>query len=657
MLCARANQSAGQRPEQAGRLRPWLLETRIVPLTWNVTRFAVKVRMAALMILALALPVGAAPVQVDVSVSPAQIGLGDAAQLAVTVQGSQTSQPVLPRVDGLDFTPIGQSSSFQSIDGAMSANVSYLYQVSASRAGTFTIPAIRAGQASSQPVKLQVLKSGVASSRTPGHALPPPNFNPSQSSTANQAVNRQKQMAFLCVLTPKHKLYVGEQMPVQIKAYFRAGMSAGLDGLPALSSDAFTMTKLTDKPTQTQEIVNGAPYTVLTWPAALSAVKAGDYSLSLELPVRVRVQERAGSRQRRDPFGMFGDDPFFNDPFFDSFFSNVTEKQIKLPSGVAAMKIEPLPAAGRPVDFSGAVGQFNVQAEVSPRNATAGDPLTLTLTVNGQGNFDRVTTTGLPETAAWKTYKPSSEFEPADSVGLSGKKAFTQAIVPEQSGHLGVPALAFSYFDPDTGKYVTRHTTPLAVDIAPSTGVPEKIATASAAIHPATSPHSSPSKDELFPNMVEPGRFVASLQPVLLRPAFLAVPGMSLALFACGLWFVKRRDQRAADPARTRQKASAVALRNNLSQMDRAAAAGDEPTFFACARRVLQERLAQAWHLSPNAVTLAEINRRLNGGGENICAVFRAADQTAYAGSSPSPVALHEWQQRVHEQLKHVEES
>ena len=95
---------------------------------------------------------------------------------------------------------------------------------------------------------------------------------------------------------PKQELTVGELVPVKVKAYFRAGVSASLNGLPVLSSDAFTLNKLGDNPEQTREVIDGVPYTVVTWTSALSAVKAGDYPLNLDLPVMVRVQERGARR-------------------------------------------------------------------------------------------------------------------------------------------------------------------------------------------------------------------------------------------------------------------------------------------------------------------------------------------------------------------------
>jgi hypothetical protein len=60
-----------------------------------------------------------------------------------------------------------------------------------------------------------------------------------------------------------------------------------------------------------------------------------------------------------------------------------------LTSEADAESVLPLPSANRPVDFSGALGQFTIAAEASPDHVTAGDPITLRLTVTGEGNFDR----------------------------------------------------------------------------------------------------------------------------------------------------------------------------------------------------------------------------------------------------------------------------
>ena len=96
-----------------------------------------------------------------------------------------------------------------------------------------------------------------------------------------------------------------------------------------------------------------------------------------------------------------------------------------------------------------------------------GDPITLKMKITGQGNFDRVTTNGLASSAAWKSYKPNARFEPADRDGFAGTKTFEQAIVPNMAGASEIPAVSFSYFDPDTRSYVTKTTSPIPIEIGP----------------------------------------------------------------------------------------------------------------------------------------------------------------------------------------------
>ena len=144
---------------------------------------------------------------------------------------------------------------------------------------------------------------------------------------------------------------------------------------------------------------------------------------------------------------------------------------------------------------------------------TAGDPITLRLTVTGRGNFDRVSSGLLTHSPDWKSYKPVARFAPADSIGSEGTKTFEQAVVPLQAGHIKIPPLSFSYFDPETAKYVTRTTTPLAIDVAP---VANPSATA-----PAAAPTGNVGRPEFAPNRVEPGQFTSTLQPLFLQPRFL----------------------------------------------------------------------------------------------------------------------------------------
>lgn len=590
---------------------------------------------------ALVAPAFAAQSQVTTKLEPQSIALGESAQLTVTSNGA--TQSSVPNVDGLDIEPIGQQTSIQMINGNVTTNVERRFSVTPNRPGDFTIPPI---SGSDQPIKLHVDKgSGGQTQRTIPQSrlhLPAPSFSQRSNSAA---VDSKSQSAFLRVELPKQELIVGELVPVNVKAYFRSGVSASLNGLPTLSSDAFTLNKLDDHPEQTNEMINGVPYTVVTWTSALSAVKAGDYPLNLDLPVMVRVQEK-GARKNNPFKDFFGDDSGFDDPFFDNFFSNVTQKPLTLHTDGATVKIKPLPMQGRPADFSGAVGQFEVSSAISENNGTTGDPLTLKIKIEGRGNFDRVTTTGLTNSPDWKTYKPNGKFTTNDSAGIEGEKTFEQSIVPTKAGAQEIPALNFSYFDPKAERYVTKSAKPIAVDVAQGNANAAPVATPAAI---ADAP--KPSSDGLAPDQLVTGRTVSNLRPLVLTPWFIAINALMLAGLALGALFRWLHRRRANDPKRLQREATEKSVRESLAKMDAALKAQDAPRFFTAARQALQEKLAATWELPTSRVTIPEIRARLNGNGKEIRSLFQTADEIAYSGRKFTLPDLQQWRAVVQQQL------
>ena len=585
--------------------------------------------------------------QINAELEPQSIALGESAELIVTASGSEAAASTVPDVDGLEIEPIGEQTSMQIINGNVTSNVAQLFRVTPNRAGDFTIPAI---DGTGHPIKLHVdngaggqTQRAIPQGRS---GLPAPSFSQPSKSTH---VDSKNQSAFLRIELPKEKLIVGELVPVKVKACFRAGVSASLNGLPTLSSDAFTLNKLDDNPEQTRELIDGVPYTVVTWTSALSAVKAGDYPLNLDLPVMVRVQEK--SARRNNPIkDFFGDDSAFDDPFFDNFFSNATQKPLTLHTDGAAVKIEPLPLQGRPADFAGAVGQFDVTAEASARNGTTGDPLTLKMNITGRGNFDRVNTNALTNSPDWKTYKPNGKFTANDSAGIEGTKTFEQSIVPTKAGAQEIPALSFSYFDPGTQRYVTKTTAPIAVDIAQGSATTPAAPPTSAPVTDAPKANS----DGLAPDQVVTGRNVASLRPLVLTPWFIALNAVVITALLFGAvlqWLCQRR---ANDPRRLKREAVEKRVGESLAKMDAALNAHNAPRFFDAARKALQERLATKWDLPASRVTIPEIRARLNGDGEQIRSIFQTADEIAYSGRQFTAPDLEQWRDIVKEQLQQL---
>ena len=135
--------------------------------------------------------VTAVDAEVTATLAPAEVSVGESAELTVTVGGSRSNAPSLPAVDGLDFQNVGQSTQIQVINGAMTADSTHTYVVTPQHAGTFTIPAIEAGGAKSNPITLRVLAGSgavVSAQRglqsSPSSSLPPPKVNAAPSSVS-----------------------------------------------------------------------------------------------------------------------------------------------------------------------------------------------------------------------------------------------------------------------------------------------------------------------------------------------------------------------------------------------------------------------------------------------------------------------------------------
>lgn len=558
------------------------------------------------------------------SLSPSEIHVGEVATLVITSFGSDASEIRPPEVAGLQFSEVGQTSRIQSINGVTTATASVRYQVGAEQPGVYTIPAQVPG---AQPAVLTVKPAGA----TGGAAASGPS-EPPAAGTADGA-------AFVRLRTPKRSLYVGESVPVDIEVGLRDGLVASLNGPPSLDGDAFTMNPLPSKPESREEILDGKPFTILTWHTLLSAVKPGSLSLTIETPLTVRL------RTPRPGAGLLGpgfDDPF-DDPIFRNFFRGqffgMTQKDVTVASAPVAFEIQPLPTSDRPASFSGAVGEFRVSSELSDQHASAGDPLTLRLRIEGSGNFDRVDDPMLRDVLGWKTYAPTSRFKPADEIGFTGEKIFEQPLIATQTGTLTLPPVEFSYFDPASGRYETLRTSPQSIEITPA-------APGSSVAQVLLAAPGAAAGLGLRADHVETPGGARSLRPPDTEPRVLA-GGVALALvFALATVGVRLGRRGGARRAQRRRHAASLAIAPLVAAMDRARMCDDPEEFFVAARALLQRVLAARWQTSPEALTREAIDARL-GAGHELARVFELADEARYARLDARALDLGHWSQVV----------
>ena len=224
---------------------------------------------------------------------------------------------------------------------------------------------------------------------------------------------------------------------------------------------------------------------------------------------------------------------------------------------------------------------------------------------------------------------------------------FEQPVIASKPGVQTLPALTFSYFDPNTKRYETAHSPPLSVTISPSladsTQMPASLA-ASAASGPVDK-----LAEGLKADHAASPTAVSSLIPPYLQPRFLAFPSL-LALAFAGGWVGARRRLQPTQRVAVRNRIAWRATKRALAQMEAAARSDNPALFFSSARAALQQTLAARWQLAPDEITTVEVQARLSDDAD-IQQVFALADESRYSGRDLNSTDFARWMRTVRQRL------
>jgi len=495
------------------------------------------------------------------------IALGEQATLSLKFDGVQPQDaPGIPGIAGLQFQYVGPSSAFSFINGQTSSSITYNYLVTAQHDGEFTIPALRADiggqQLASTPLKLIVSKVAAPSAA---------------------AVNSGSEVAFLKFIFPKNKLYVGEPEVGRLELYLRDDVqNLGNFQLTASPTDGFSAGKTVELQNQRRRVQMGNRiYTVIPLAMPLTAIRTGSLVLGPFTAGAVVVL----------PSENQGGNPLFQ------MFNQGEQKQVTLATDPVNVESLPLPEANRPVNFTGAVGSFTMNATAGPTTVTVGDPITVRVQISGRGALDTVT---LPAQDAWqnfKTYPPTTKLETGDPFGFQGTKTFEQIISPQNSDVHELPALTFSFFNPDDGQYhtLTQPAVPLVVKAAGATPMPALTANKNSA-------EEKPAQD-ILPIKEYLGTLTQNKKPLVAQPAFLAAQAVPVLAFLAAFIWRRRTDNLANNPRLRRQRAVAALVASGLDDLKRYSQANKPDEFFATLFRLLQEQLGERLDCPASAIT------------------------------------------------------
>jgi BatD DUF11 like domain len=246
---------------------------------------------------------------------------------------------------------------------------------------------------------------------------------------------------FVQVETDKTEAYVGEQITVSFYLYTR-GQIRDLDTLkyPSLKGFWKEDIEIATHLNFVSEVVNGLPYKkALLASFALFPIKDGPATID-------SYTAKCTVMPAFDNFSGLG--------FGKAYTYTKSSQPIKV-------NVKPLPTEGRPADFSGAVGDFQVTARVEDKDVVSNQPFTYKVRFEGRGNAKLIEIPPFqpPEgLELYDTQKDSKFFRTGTSF-----KDFSIMLIPRREGEFTIPGISTSIFDPKEKKYITRMTEPVRI--------------------------------------------------------------------------------------------------------------------------------------------------------------------------------------------------
>lgn len=550
--------------------------------------------------------------------------VGEPVQMQIKVTGSTNVKPpgqIL--VDGLEIRFTGQSQLLEGRNFQFNYSYVYNYTVLPLKTGTFKIPP-------------QKIEAGGSFFRTPELTLQVTDSATAQSPRSKSAATTidPSKIGFVDLTLSNTTAYVGEMIPAVVR--FGVLVRTPVDSLgnfPEITGQGFTAQKMRE-PRQTIETIGNKTYQVFTFKTALSPVRSGKLEVGpVQVNAVVRVP-RSSSRGQGMPRDLFD----LNDPFMDNFFRTdpfflpSVPQELRLKSEAITLEVKALPP-GAPADFGGAVGSFTLSSEAKPKTAQVGDPFTVTATIAGRGNFDRVTAPTFEEERGWHKYPPSSDFKPDDDIGISGTKKF-ETVISANERKEKIPAQVFTYFDPAKEQYVTLRTEPIPVRL--EGGAAPSPTTAPLPQTPATAPSAEPrqaTQQQILHQLAERPMGTQSFTPLYSRRSFwLAqlIPLLVLVGFLSWRIRVAHLNNREARRREALQH-EAAALQRSLRREDVSPA-----EYFSRASRAVQLKTALAQNLDPNSVD-ADVAAAAFGMDDasrlRLRRLFEKSDEARYSGA------------------------
>jgi hypothetical protein len=392
---------------------------------------------------------------VEFKATPSRTRIGVNEKLRVEFSMNQDGDNFSPPTfQGFSVSGPGQMISNSWVNGVRSYSKSYTYVLQPKAKGTFTITQatieIEGKTYKTSPFKI-VVGDAVANPNPQPPAYNPYNpYNPYGGQQQQQPPVAQNpgDGIHLVAEVPNISPYVNQPVNVVYKLYVsqNAAITDFFEKKSPQYSDFWSQIEVVRQMKVQMGIYKGQSYRYITLrKAVLYPQKSGKLVLE-PLVLEINSEVITG-------FDIFGR-------------PETRPAKIDVSSGRKSITVRPLPEAGKPESFTGAVGNFDFTMVPSKTTITNGESIQLTVKASGKGNLKLFSLPKPEAPAALEMYEPEHKEEVKTPItGMTGSIADVYTIVPNAKGKFVIKGVEFAYFDLASKSYKTVKTNDVSINV------------------------------------------------------------------------------------------------------------------------------------------------------------------------------------------------
>jgi hypothetical protein len=370
----------------------------------------------------------AGAIEIQARVARQALAVGETTTLEVSVRGASgpIAEPEVTVPPGIDVLGTGRMQNFSWVNGRMSGETVFRYEIAPNAGGKFILGPIRV--------------------RVGGQLYQSPAIEITVSAAPTRVGDTGEGPASLVADVSPAEPYVGQPVILRVRLIQRSPLAEDPQYTPP-ATPGFWSERFSDP--ESYYAAQGAQRVLVTetrarlYPLASGEASVGEAAATVVL---------ATPGQFADPLQWFG--------------GRVPRRELSLRSAPVRVRVRPLPG-GAPAGFDGAVGEFSVSFSADRARTSQDVPVTIRLEVRGRGNLPLLHTPVIAD----RDVEPfagtvEDSLGPPGSSG-SGRRRFQWTALPRHPGRIVIEAPAFAWFDPGASVYRRAAPAPIVIEVGP----------------------------------------------------------------------------------------------------------------------------------------------------------------------------------------------